>query len=190
MSVKSDFLRTLQQRGYIHQCTDLAGLDQLLQQEKVTGYIGFDCTGKSLHVGSLMQIMMLRIMQQCGHKPMVLMGGGTTRIGDPSGKDEARKMLSDHDIEDNKQSMKEIFSQFLSFGEGLNNAQMVDNKEWLDKLGYIDFLREYGKHFSINRMLTMDSVRLRLEREQNLTFLEFNYMLLQAFDFVELNRLY
>ncbi len=190
MNVKSEFLHTLKQRGYIHQCTDIEALDQLLTEQIVTGYIGFDCTGRSLHVGSLVQIMMLRKMQQCGHRPLVLMGGGTSKIGDPSGKDEARQLLSQQDIETNKQSIAEIFSQFLKFGEGSTDAKMLDNSEWLDSLGYINFLRNYGRHFSVNRMLTMDSVRLRLERQDNLSFLEFNYMLLQAFDFVELNRLH
>jgi len=187
-SLKSDFLRTVTERGYMHQCTDLEGLDKRLSQTCSAAYIGFDCTAPSLHVGSLMQIMLLRWWQKTGHQPIVLMGGGTTRIGDPSGKDEARKMLTDADIGRNMDGIKSVFGKYLSFGSGPTDAVMVNNADWLDKLNYIDFLRDYGHHFTINRMLTFDSVKLRLEREQPLTFLEFNYMLLQGYDFVELHR--
>ncbi|MBI3446842.1 MAG: tyrosine--tRNA ligase [Magnetospirillum sp.] len=187
-SLKSDFLRTITERGYMHQCTDLEALDKRLTEGCQAAYIGFDCTAPSLHVGSLMQIMLLRWWQKTGHKPIVLMGGGTTRIGDPSGKDEARKMLTDADIGRNMDGIKSVFGKYLSFGAGPGDAIMVNNADWLDKLNYIDFLRDYGHHFTINRMLTFDSVKLRLEREQPLTFLEFNYMLLQGYDFVELFR--
>jgi tyrosyl-tRNA synthetase len=187
---KSDFLRTLQARGYIHQITHPAELDQAAVAGAVAGYIGFDATAPSLHVGSLIQIMMLRRLQQAGGKPIVVMGGGTTKVGDPSGKDEARKLLTDADIAANMAGIKSVFEKFLRFGNGPTDAIMVDNDEWLSKLGYIEFLREYGPHFTINRMLTFDSVKLRLEREQPLTFLEFNYMLMQATDFLELNRRY
>ena len=186
----SDFLRILHERGFIHQCTDASGLDARLAKGSVTAYIGFDCTATSLHVGSLIQIMALRWLQKTGHKPIVLMGGGTTKIGDPSGKDEARKVLSSDDINKNLESIKEIFSHFLSFGHDKTDAQMLNNADWLDKLNYIDFLRDYGRYFSVNRMLTQDSVKMRLEREQNLSFLEFNYMILQAYDFVELSHRY
>jgi tyrosyl-tRNA synthetase len=185
---RSDFLRTLQERRFIHQGTDLEGLDALAAKGPVTAYIGFDCTADSLHVGSLVSIMLLRWLQRTGHKPIVLMGGGTTRVGDPSGKDESRRMLSDRDIARNMAGIKAIFAQFLSFGDGPNDALMVDNADWLDRLQYVDFLRDIGPHFTINRMLTFDSVKLRLEREQPLTFLEFNYMILQAYDFLELAR--
>ncbi|MEG6509326.1 tyrosine--tRNA ligase [Methyloligella sp. 2.7D] len=185
---QSDFLTTLEARGYIHQCTDESGLDELLQKEVVTGYIGFDCTGPSLHVGHLLGIMMLRRLQQAGHKPIVLLGGGTSKVGDPSGRDESRKLLTTEDIEANKASIRKVFAQFLSFGDGETDAIMVDNAEWLDKLKYIDFLRDYGRHFSVNRMLGFESVKLRLDREQPLSFIEFNYMVLQAYDFVELYR--
>jgi len=188
--MKSDFLKLLQERGYINQCTNLDELDKVASTETIVGYIGFDATAKSLHVGSLVQIMMLRIMQKCGHKPLILMGGGTTKIGDPSGKDEARKMLTDEIIEENKNSIAKVFKKYITFGDGPTDAIMVDNAEWLDNIKYIEFLRDYGKHFTINRMLTFDSVKLRLEREQPLTFLEFNYMLLQAYDFVELYQNY
>ncbi len=181
---KSDFLNILHERGFINQCTDEAKLDDLLASDRVTGYIGFDLTAQSLHVGSLIGIMTLRWLQKCGHRPIVLLGGGTTKIGDPSGKDETRQMLSEEQIAANKQSIGRIFDRFLDFGE--DGALFVDNDEWLSELGYIEFLRDYGRHFTINRMLTFDSVRLRLEREQPLTFIEFNYMLLQAYDFVEL----
>ncbi len=183
---KSDLLETLHTRGFIHQCTDAAGLDALAASERITGYIGFDLTAQSLHVGNLTGIMMLRWLQKCGHRPIVLLGGGTTKIGDPSGKDEARQMLSAEQIAANKASIGAVFDRFLDFGD--DRALFVDNDDWLNGLGYIEFLRDYGRHFTINRMLTFDSVRLRLEREQPLTFIEFNYMLLQAYDFVELNN--
>ena len=184
----SKFLATVAQRGYLHQCTDLAALDALALKKRIVAYIGFDCTAPSLHAGSLVSIMLLRRLQQCGHKPIVLMGGGTTKIGDPSGKDEARKILTGAEIAANMAGIKEAFSRFLKFGDGPSDALMVDNAAWLDPLGYISFLRDYGRHFSVNRMLTFDSVKLRLEREQPLSFLEFNYMVLQAYDFVELAR--
>jgi len=187
---KSSFLRQAQERGYIQQCTNLEALDHLLTKETVIAYIGFDCTAKSLHIGSLVQIMMLRLLQQCGHKPLVLMGGGTTRIGDPSGRDETRQLLSLEDINLNKQSLSRVFSKFIKFGKGETDALMLDNAEWLDELKYIDFLRDIGRHFTINKMLAFDSVKMRLDREQPLTFIEFNYMLLQAYDFAELNRRY
>ncbi|MGA0607021.1 tyrosine--tRNA ligase [Phenylobacterium sp. VNQ135] len=185
---KSDFLKTLQARGYIHQISHPEELDDAASKGVVAAYIGFDATATSLHVGSLIQIMMLRRLQQAGHKPVVLMGGGTTKVGDPSGKDESRKMLTDADIERNIAGIKTVFEKFLTFGDGPTDAVMVNNDEWLSKLGYIEFLREFGPHFTVNRMLTFDSVRLRLEREQPLTFLEFNYMLMQAVDFRHLNR--
>ncbi|MBI1276154.1 tyrosine--tRNA ligase [bacterium] len=190
---KSGFIREAVQRGFLHQCTDLKGLDALLHEaeqkkQPVAAYIGFDCTAPSLHVGSLMQIMLLRLWQKHGHKPVVLMGGGTTKVGDPSGKDESRKLLDDAGIAANMAGIKKVFSQFLSFGDGASDAVMVNNADWLDKLNYIEFLRDYGRHFSVNRMLSMDSVKLRIEREQHLSFLEFNYMILQAYDFVELNK--
>ena len=187
---KSEFLRTLISRGYMHQATNLDRLDRLAEQQPISAYIGFDCTANSLHVGSLIQIMMLRLLQRTGHKPIVLMGGGTTKVGDPSGKDEARPLLSDQDIEQNKQGIKKIFEKYLTFGDGPTDALMVDNAEWLDQLAYIRFLRDFGSHFSINRMMGMESVKLRLEREQNLSFLEFNYAILQAYDFLELRRRY
>ncbi|WP_096704767.1 tyrosine--tRNA ligase [Magnetospirillum sp. 15-1] len=187
-SLKSDFLRIVTERGYMHQCTDLEALDKRLTEGCQAAYIGFDCTATSLHVGGLMQIMLLRWWQKTGHKPIVLMGGGTTRIGDPTGKDESRKMLTDEVIATNMAGIKTVFTKYLAFGEGKTDALMVNNADWLDKLNYIDFLRDYGHHFTINRMLTFDSVKLRLEREQPLTFLEFNYMLLQGYDFVELFR--
>jgi tyrosyl-tRNA synthetase len=186
--LKSDFLQELTARGYIHQATDEAGLDLLARTERVTGYIGFDCTAPSLHVGNLLGIMMLRKLQQTGHKPIVLIGGGTTKVGDPSGKDEARKLLSDTEIAANIAGIEQVFKKLLSFGHGANDALMINNADWLDGLNYIDFLRDYGRHFSVNRMLTYDSVKLRLEREQPLSFIEFNYMVLQAYDFVELFR--
>ncbi len=182
----STLLRTLHERGYIHQMTDAAGLDALAGKQIVPGYIGFDATAPSLHIGSLVQIMMLRRLQQAGHKPIVLMGGGTTKVGDPSGKDESRKMLSGEDINANIASIRTIFEKLLTFGDGPTDAIMVDNDEWLSALGYVELLRTVGPHFTINRMLTFDSVKLRLEREQPLTFLEFNYMILQAYDFREL----
>jgi len=184
----SDLLRLLSSRGYIHQLTDAHGLDALAAKQIVPGYIGFDPTAPSLHVGSLVQIMMLRRLQQAGHKPIVLMGGGTGKIGDPSFKDEARKLLTDDTIAANVASIKRVFERFLTFGDGPTDAVMVDNADWLDKLEYIPFLREIGQHFSVNRMLSFDSVKLRLEREQSLSFLEFNYMILQGYDFLELAR--
>ncbi len=181
---RSDLLRTLQERGYIHQCSDPEGLDQKASAGPITAYIGFDATASSLHAGHLLSIMMLRTLQRTGHRPIALMGGGTTKIGDPSGKDEARRMLTDQQIEDNIASIRRVFARFLDFSAG---AVMENNATWLDELKYIPLLREVGPHFTINRMLTFDSVKLRLEREQPLTFLEFNYMILQAYDFVELN---
>jgi tyrosyl-tRNA synthetase len=186
---KSAFLRTFIDRGYLHQCTALEELDRAAEKPGgLTAYIGFDATADSLHVGSLVQIMMLRLLQKTGHKPIVLMGGGTTKVGDPTGKDESRKLLSTADIERNIAGIKTIFAQFLQFGDGPTDAVMVNNADWLDKLNYIEFLRDYGRHFSVNRMLAFDSVKIRLEREQPLTFLEFNYMILQAYDFLELAR--
>jgi tyrosyl-tRNA synthetase len=185
---KSELLRALEARFYIHQVTDAAGLDALAQTQVIPGYIGFDATAPSLHVGSLVQIMMLRRLQQAGHKPIVLMGGGTTKIGDPSGKDESRKMLTAEAIGANIASIRRVFERFLTFGDGPTDAIMADNADWLDALDYIPFLRDIGPHFTINRMLTFDSVKLRLDREQPLTFLEFNYMILQAYDFLELSR--
>ena len=185
---KSDLLRVLDERGYVHQVTDLKGLDALAARQTVPGYIGFDATAPSLHVGSLVQIMMLRRLQQTGHKPIVVMGGGTTKIGDPSGKDESRKMLTPYDIDDNIAGIRKVFERLLTFGDGPSDAIMVNNDEWLSELGYIELLRDVGPHFTVNRMLTFDSVKLRLEREQPLTFLEFNYMILQAYDFLELAR--
>ena len=188
--MKSDLLHILTERGYMHQATNLDGLDERAAEKLITGYIGFDCTANSLHVGSLVQIMMLRAMQRTGHKPIVLMGGGTTKVGDPSGKDEARPLLSDQDIQNNKDGIKKIFEKYLDFGDRPSDAIMVDNADWLDNLSYIKFLRDYGAHFSINRMMGMESVKLRLDREQNLSFLEFNYAILQAYDFLELRRRY
>ena len=188
MAFQSSLLRLLDERGYIHQATDAAALDALAGKEIVTGYIGFDATAPSLHVGSLVQIMMLRRLQQAGHKPIVLMGGGTTKVGDPSGKDESRKLLTAEDIQANIASIRRVFEHFLTFGDGPTDAIMLDNAEWLEQLNYVDMLRTVGPHFTINRMLTFDSVKLRLEREQPLTFLEFNYMILQAYDFRELSR--
>ncbi len=185
---RSDFVRAVVERGYLHQCTDLEGLDGLAAGQRITAYIGFDCTAPSLHAGSLVSIMLLRRLQRAGHKPIVLMGGGTTRIGDPSGKDEARQLLSDEKIAENMAGIQKVFAKFLAFGDGPTDAVMVNNADWLDTLQYIPFLRDYGRHFSVNRMLTFDSVKTRLDREQPLTFLEFNYMILQGFDFLELNR--
>ena len=186
---KSDFLNTLSTRGYIHQCSDFAGLDALAADGKAVGYIGFDCTAKSLHVGSLVQIMLLHWLQQTGNKAIALMGGGTTRVGDPSGRDESRKILTLDDIEDNKRGIQLVFAKFLKFGTAPKGAIMLDNAEWLTKLNWIDMLRDVGKHFSVNRMLTMDSVKLRLDRDgAELSFIEFNYMVLQAYDFVELAK--
>lgn len=186
----SDFLNILSSRGFIHQCSDAKELDALATKGEVTAYIGFDCTAPSLHVGSLVQIMLLHWLQQTGNKPIVLMGGGTTMVGDPSGRDESRKLLSLADIENNKDGIKQVFAKFLSFGGGKTDAMMVDNAEWLTKLNYIEMLRDVGKHFSVNRMLAMDSVKLRLEREHELSFIEFNYMILQAYDFAELSKRY
>jgi tyrosyl-tRNA synthetase len=185
---ESDLLRLLDERGYIHQMTDAAGLDALAAKQILPGYIGFDATAPSLHIGSLVQIMMLRRLQQTGHKPIVLMGGGTTRIGDPTGRDESRKMLTDETIEANIKSIFTVFDKLLKFGDGPTDAVMVNNHDWLGKLGYIELLQQVGTHFTVNRMLTFDSVRLRLEREQPMTFLEFNYMILQGYDFRHLSR--
>ena len=185
---RSDLLKLLAERGYIHQVTDAAGLDALAGREVVTGYIGFDATAPSLHVGSLVQIMMLRRMQQAGHRPLVLMGGGTSKVGDPSFKAEERGLLEEAVIATNIASIRRVFDRFLTFGDGPSEAIMLDNAEWLDELKYVPFLREVGRHFSVNRMLTFDSVQLRLEREQSLSFLEFNYMIMQAYDFLELSR--
>ena len=189
--LQSDFLNIAAARGFVHQCTDMEALDAALcKSAPRTCYIGFDCTADSLHVGSLMPIMLLRWFQKSGHKPIVLLGGGTSKVGDPSGKDESRRLLTDRQIEKNKASIRSVFRNFLSFGDGPADAMMADNADWLDSLEYIPFLREYGRRFSINRMLSFDSVKLRLEREQPLTFLEFNYMILQAYDFLELHRRY
>jgi tyrosyl-tRNA synthetase len=187
-SYHSSLMRLLDERGYIHQVTDAAALDALAERQVVPGYIGFDATASSLHVGNLVSIMLLRRLQQAGHKPIVVMGGGTTKVGDPSGKDEGRKLLSEDVIAANIASIRRCFERFLTFGDGPADAILVDNADWLDTLEYIPFLRDVGRHFTINRMLTFDSVRLRLEREQPLTFLEFNYMILQAYDFLELSR--
>jgi len=184
----SSLLKLLDERGYIHQQTDAGALDALAARETVSAYIGFDATAPSLHVGSLVQIMMLRRLQQAGHRPIVLMGGGTTKVGDPSGKDESRKLLTAQEIDANIAGIRRAFERFLKFGDGPADAIMINNAEWLDTLEYIPFLREVGRHFTINRMLTFDSVKLRLDREQPLTFLEFNYMILQAYDFLELSR--
>jgi tyrosyl-tRNA synthetase len=185
---KSDFLRTLAERGFIHQVSEPEALDALAHSSRITGYIGFDCTAPSLHVGSLLPIMMLYWMQQTGHRPIALMGGGTTRVGDPSGKDESRRILSDEQINQNLAGIRAIFSKFLKFGDGPGDAVMANNADWLNALNYIDFLRDVGRHFSVNRMLAFDSVKLRLERQHELSFLEFNYMILQAYDFVELHK--
>ena len=184
----SSFLRVMSERNFIHQVTDWKSLDALLSEKNMVAYIGFDCTADSLHVGSLVQIMMLRYFQKCGHRPIVLMGGGTTKVGDPSGKDDARQLLNDNEIERNKQGIKAVFEKYLNFGDGPSDAIMCDNDEWLSGLEYVQFLRDYGRHFSVNRMLSFDSVKLRLDREQPLSFLEFNYMILQAYDFLELSR--
>jgi tyrosyl-tRNA synthetase len=187
---KSDFLNVLQSRGFIHQISDPESLDALAAKRELVAYIGFDCTAPSLHVGSMVQIMCLYWLQQTGNKPIALMGGGTTRVGDPSGKDETRKILSIEDIERNKDGIKQVFSRFLQFGPGKHDAIMPDNAEWLTKLNWIEMLRDIGRHFSVNRMLAMDSVKLRLERDQEMSFIEFNYMILQAYDFVVLNQRY
>ncbi|QEE40006.1 MULTISPECIES: tyrosine--tRNA ligase [unclassified Methylobacterium] len=187
---KSDFLRILTERGYIHQTSDLAGIDTAALEGRLTTYVGYDCTAPSLHVGHLLSIMMLHWLQATGGKPIALMGGGTTRVGDPSGRDESRKILTLEQIDANKAEIRKTFDRFLRFGGGAGDAVMVDNAEWLTKLNYIEMLRDIGRHFSVNRMLSMDSVRMRLERDQELSFLEFNYMILQSYDFVELNRRY
>ena len=189
-SPRSEFLRTLMARGFIHQCSDFPGLDEKALAGGLAAYIGFDCTAPSLHVGSLLPIMMLAWLQRTGGRPLPLMGGGTTRVGDPSGKDASRMLLSVEQIDANKASIRKVFERFLTFGAGPTDAQMLDNADWLAGLNYIDFLRDVGRHFSVNRMLTMDSVKLRLEREHELSFIEFNYMCLQAYDFVEINRRY
>ncbi|GAA6157235.1 tyrosine--tRNA ligase [Pyruvatibacter sp. HU-CL02332] len=189
-SYKSDFLNHLEERGFIAQCSDAEALEENLSKGVVTGYIGFDCTAPSLHAGSLVQIMMLRALQKAGHRPIVVIGGGTTRIGDPSFRDSARPLLDDEAIAKNKEGIRKVFSKFLSFDDGPTGALMVDNREWLDGLDYVDFLRDVGRHFSVNRMLSFESVKARLEREQNLSFLEFNYMIIQAYDFAELYRRY
>ena len=185
---KSDFLNTLEERGFIHQCSDLAGLDALAARGEAVAYVGYDCTAPSLHIGNFLTIMMLYWLQQSGNKPITLMGGGTTRVGDPSGKDETRAIRPVEEIDANKESIKGVFSKILEFGPGKTDAVMLDNAEWLTRLNYIEMLRDIGRHFSVNRMLTMDSVRLRLEREQEMSFIEFNYMICQAYDFVELAR--
>ncbi len=185
---QSEFLRVLLERGFVHQCSDFAGLDAKAKAGELTAYIGFDCTAPSLHIGSLVQIMMLHWLQKTGGKPVPLMGGGTTRVGDPSGKDASRQILTLAQIDANKAGIRQVFSKFLTFGDGKTDAVMPDNAEWLAALNYVDFLREVGRHFSVNRMLSMDSVKTRLERDQELSFLEFNYMCLQAYDFVELYK--
>src|SRR5262245_26902535 len=187
---RSEFLRLVTARGQLHQCTDPEALDALIEKERVTAYIGFDCTAPSFHVGNLMQIMTLRRLQQTGNKPIVVMGGGTTKVGDPSGKDETRQQLTSAQIEENKKSLLRVFERFLTFGSGRSDAIMVDNADWLDRLEYVPFLREIGRHVSVNRMLTMDSVKLRLDRDQPLSFLEFNYMILQGYEFLELYKRY
>jgi len=187
---KSEFLQEMITRGFLQDCTDLQGLDEKLLEGCMPVYIGFDATADSLHIGSLIQIMMLRWLQRTGHKPLPLMGGGTTKIGDPSGKDESRQLITTEIINDNINGIQKVFEKYLSFGESSTDAKIINNAEWLDKLNYIEFLRDIGKHFTINRMISMESVKLRLDREQPLTFLEFNYMLLQAYDFMELNNRY
>jgi tyrosyl-tRNA synthetase len=185
---KSDFLNVLQQRGFIHQCSDFEGLDALAAKGQATAYVGYDCTAPSLHIGNYLTMMLLYWLQQSGNKPITLMGGGTTMVGDPSGKDESRALRSLEEIEANKASIRGVFAKVLRYGSGANDALMLDNAEWLTKLNWIEMLRDIGRHFSVNRMLTMDSVRLRLEREQEMSFIEFNYMVCQAYDFVELSR--
>jgi len=185
---KSEFIQTLVERGFLHQCTDLETLDARAADGVITSYVGYDATADSLHIGNLVSIMMLHWLQQTGHRPIVLMGGGTTKIGDPSGKDETRQLLTDEKINANISSIRETFTSFLNFGTGATDAMMVNNADWLDELAYIPLLRDIGRHFTINRMLTFDSIKLRLEREQPLTFLEFNYMILQAYDFMELAK--
>lgn len=190
LAPQSDFLKVLTERGYIHQASDIEGIDAAAREGRLTAYVGYDCTAASLHVGHLLSIMMLHWLQATGGKPIALMGGGTTRVGDPSGRDETRKILSLEQIEENKNGIRKTFDRFLRFGEGAGDAIMVDNAEWLTKLNYIEMLRDVGRHFSVNRMMSMDSVRLRLERDQELSFLEFNYMILQSYDFAELSRRY
>src|SRR6201988_3082537 len=185
---KSDFLKILRERGFIHQCSDFEGLDALAARGEATAYVGYDCTARSLHIGNYLTMMMLYWLQQTGNKPITLMGGGTTMVGDPSGKDETRALRSIEEIEANKASIRGVFSKVLRYGDGHSDAIMLDNAEWLTKLNWIEMLRDIGRHFSVNRMLTMDSVRLRLERDQALSFLEFNYSIMQAYDFVELNK--
>ena len=187
---KSEFLQEMLSRGFLQDCTDMQGLDEKLLEGCMPAYIGFDATADSLHIGSLIQIMMLRWLQKTGHKPIPLMGGGTTKIGDPSGKDESRQLITTEIINENINGIQKVFEKYLSFGDNSNDAKIINNAEWLDKLNYIEFLRDIGKHFTINRMISMESVKLRLDREQPLTFLEFNYMLLQAYDFMELNNRY
>ncbi|MBL1146739.1 MAG: tyrosine--tRNA ligase [Pseudomonadota bacterium] len=187
---KSDFMQIMAQRGFLHQCSDAETLDKKLSKGTMTAYVGFDATATSLHIGNLLGIMMLRWFQKCGHKPITLMGGGTSKVGDPSGKDESRNLLDDAAIQKNIDGIKTVFDRFLDYENGENAAVMVNNDDWLSGLKYIEFLRDYGRHFSVNRMLTMESVKLRLEREQSLSFLEFNYMILQGYDFLELNRKY
>ncbi len=186
----SNFLNILKERGFMYQMSDEKALDKELSSGIVPAYIGFDCTARSLHVGSLVQIMMLRWLQKCGHKPIILLGGGTSKVGDPSGKDKSREMLTMEDLENNKAGIRKVFAKYIKFGDGETDAVMVDNDDWLNKLQYLDFLRDYGPHFSVNRMMNFESVKIRLEREQPLTFLEFNYMILQAYDFLELGRRY
>lgn len=190
MAQTTALLEELEERGFVQDCTDLNELNTRMTNQRISAYVGFDCTGPSLHVGHLLSIMILRRLQAHGHKPIVLLGGGTTKVGDPSGKDETRKMLTDEDIAKNMESLRGVFSQFLSFGDGPSDAIMVNNNDWLSQLSYIDFLRDFGRHFSVNRMLSFDSVKLRLEREQPLSFIEFNYMILQAYDFYELSERY
>ncbi len=187
---KSEFLQVLESRGFIHQVSEPEALDRLAASGPITAYIGFDCTAPSLHVGSLLPIMMLYWLQQTGHRPIALMGGGTTRVGDPSGKDESRRLLTEAAIEDNLRGIRAVFTKFLTFGDGAKDAVMANNADWLNTLNYIDFLRDVGRHFSVNRMLSFDSVKLRLERQHELSFLEFNYMVLQAYDFAELHKRY
>ncbi|UTW53855.1 tyrosine--tRNA ligase [Kordiimonas sp. SCSIO 12610] len=187
-SFKSEFLNILSERGFIHQATDMEALDQKMSEGSITAYVGYDMTAPSIHVGNLVSVMMLHWLQKCGHNPIVLLGGGTTRIGDPSGRDETRQMLTDEKIAENMASIRSIFEQFLTFGDNPSDAKLVNNDDWLSTFKYIDFLREIGTHFTINRMLTFDSVKLRLDREQPLTFLEFNYMIMQAYDFMELSK--
>lgn len=185
---KSSFLKTLQERGFIHQCSDFEGVDDLASKGELIAYVGYDCTASSLHIGNLLSIMMLHHLQASGNKPITLMGGGTTRVGDPSGKDETRKLLTVEQINANKESIKGVFAKLVKFGDGVHDCIMFDNADWLTKLNYIDMLRDIGRHFSVNRMLSMDSVKLRLERDQEMSFIEFNYMILQSYDFVELAR--